>query len=232
MDSWSCYGFLIILSYPLVIGILFGVSYYIYNKFFIEGDRLFNRHQFYLYLLFLFIFFIAIFFISTKDGAINKIGIGLRFDIAQIMLLIIAMISGIGIYYIEKYLTDIIQKYLGQTRFLTKNTPSTNNKTSHLARDSQILTSLNILSILISFCEEFIWRGYLITILREKMHIWYAVGLSSIMFGINHYYFGISPIISKSFTGVLLGGMYIFSGTIWVPFLTHTVFNIYVWKKS
>lgn len=228
MDKWSMIGLIIILFYPLTIGMLFGISYFIYNSFFINGNRLFGRHQSYLYLVFLFIFFIIILYISIKSGTINKIGMFPNLERLYIAFFIISIVLGIVIYHIEKSLTVIVKKYMGNIKFLITNIQSISEK----QYGRQYLGVLIFLSILISFCEEFIWRGYLIMILKDNISVWGAILLSSLAFGINHYYFGILPVILKSLTGVFLGILYIITdNNIWAPFLTHSVFNIYLWLK-
>jgi len=227
MDKLSLYVLILIISYPFIVGILFSLSYFIYLILYsTKGSNYFNKHQFFLYTLFLSIFFITIFFLSLKIGIFSKMGIIIKIDSIKIMFFIISIIVGIGIYEVERILSIFIQK------FIRNNLSFLSIKNHNKQKVFHAFYIMILLSIIISFCEEFIWRSYLITYLKDVITIWPALILSSILFGINHYYFGVQAIILKSVTGIILGILYLTSGNVWSPFLTHTVFNIYVCKKG
>jgi membrane protease YdiL (CAAX protease family) len=81
--------------------------------------------------------------------------------------------------------------------------------------------------VLVAFLEEFIFRGFLMSELAR----WLGKGpggtalnllLSSILFGIAHWYQGKSGALSTGFIGLLIGLIFIVGGyNLWLPILTH-----------
>jgi membrane protease YdiL (CAAX protease family) len=81
--------------------------------------------------------------------------------------------------------------------------------------------------VLVAFLEELVFRGYLMTQLSLVFGgNWLAAMLSllisSIVFGLAHWYQGRSGALSTGLLGVILGGLFIWSGNnLWLPILTH-----------
>jgi len=81
--------------------------------------------------------------------------------------------------------------------------------------------------VLVAFLEEFIFRGFLMS----EMAGWLGKGLvgtainlllSSILFGIAHWYQGKSGALSTGFIGLFIGLIFIVGGyNLWLPILTH-----------
>lgn len=229
MNHWVWYGIIVVLSYPFVVGFLFATSAFIYTRLYPRnGHLLFTRRQSYLYCFFLFAFFIVLLFISVRGSISDKVGLVFKPSILQIVLILLSPLLGVALYYMERCFSLFIQRYLGNLPFLILNTPLADS-----AGRFPNLKILVVLSVLISFCEEFIWRGYLITTLKDSVGLGLgnALTISSILFGINHCYFGLQAILIKSLSGMVLGMTYLLSGNIWAPFLAHTAFNINVWRK-
>jgi len=81
--------------------------------------------------------------------------------------------------------------------------------------------------VLVAFAEEVIFRGYIMgeiaaLIGASKPALAINVILSSILFGLAHWYQGKSGALSTGIVGALLGVMFIASGfNLWLPILTH-----------
>jgi len=89
------------------------------------------------------------------------------------------------------------------------------------------LMSLASVYLVSSFAEEVIYRGFMITRLREsfgsgKVSIMVAVLCSSMVFGLVHSEWGIAGMVQASFMGIALGVSYLaFSRNLWVTILAH-----------
>jgi len=88
-------------------------------------------------------------------------------------------------------------------------------------------------SMLVGVAEEFVSRGVVFG-LCERANVWWAVGVSSVSFGSLHFMnlrggadFGgvVVLVITAACFGVLMAGMMVFSGTIWVPVVVHGLYN-------
>ena len=62
------------------------------------------------------------------------------------------------------------------------------------------------LSVTAGFCEEVIYRGFLIAVLSAVMNTWWAVLLSSALFGLAHAYQGPKGIVKAAVVGLVLAG--------------------------
>lgn len=88
------------------------------------------------------------------------------------------------------------------------------------------LVRFNLLSITAGIVEEILWRGFLIWYLSQIMPLWTAALLSSIGFGLAHAYQGWVQLPKITLVGAVLAGLYILSGSIWLPMLLHASVDI------
>ncbi|WKK77757.2 type II CAAX endopeptidase family protein [Marivirga salinae] len=96
---------------------------------------------------------------------------------------------------------------------------------------------INYLSVLLigwvvgGFIEEILFRGYLITRLSklfqiEKAGNWFAIILTSLVFGFSHLYQGWSGVISTGLISIIFGFIFIqHRKVIWYTILTHGFIN-------
>lgn len=113
----------------------------------------------------------------------------------------------------------------------------TKSTTDHSSFDSLRGNLMNLLLILMGvwvvvvFLEEIIFRGYMMGDIAELIgtsNVALAVNLvlTSILFGLAHWYQGRSGALSTGIIGTLLGVLFIASGfNIWLPILTHGVID-------
>src|SRR5215467_7301847 len=80
----------------------------------------------------------------------------------------------------------------------------------------QALVGLVIVWTFASFGEEMSYRGYLLTraadvLGRSALAYWVAMILVSVLFGFGHYYKGASGVLDSTFSGLVLGTVYLLS---------------------
>jgi uncharacterized protein len=82
------------------------------------------------------------------------------------------------------------------------------------------------LSITAGFCEEFIFRGYLIWALRQWVSWWAAAAISAILFAAGHSYQGMSGILRTGILGAVLTLVLAISGSLWPGIMLHALIDI------
>lgn len=82
------------------------------------------------------------------------------------------------------------------------------------------------LSIAAGFCEELLFRGFLITWMAGFVGAVPALLLSSAAFGISHGYQGATGILKTGLAGAILGGLFLVTGSIWPGVILHIVLDI------
>lgn len=78
------------------------------------------------------------------------------------------------------------------------------------------------------FCEEILWRGFLIITLQSffNLDLIVAIFISSISFGMNHYYLGTKGLLINILNGIIFSVIFIVADGVIYSFITHTVYNI------
>jgi hypothetical protein len=91
------------------------------------------------------------------------------------------------------------------------------------------LRSLAIVWIFAGFGEELGYRGYLLPRAaelgnRSKLAYIAAMFYVAVLFGLAHFYKGPAGVMDSTYSGLVLGGVYLFSGrNLWAPILAHGV---------
>jgi uncharacterized protein len=91
------------------------------------------------------------------------------------------------------------------------------------------LRNLAIVWIFAAFGEEIGYRGYLITRAadlgnRSKLAYVAAMLYVAVLFGLGHVYKGPPGIVDSTYSGLVLGGIYLLSGrNLWIPILAHGI---------
>lgn len=100
-------------------------------------------------------------------------------------------------------------------------------KESKAALIQLILVSWLIAAVL----EEVIFRGFMLTVLRDLLGgagtaTWVAVLLTSLVFGLSHWYQGRSGAMSTAIIAVMLGALFVAGGfNLWLPVIAHGVID-------
>lgn len=86
---------------------------------------------------------------------------------------------------------------------------------------------------LVAGVEEFLWRGYLISVLTTDvgLSVAGAVLVSAALFGSIHAYFGVRNVLLKTFDGAVWGLLLIGTSSLLGPFISHATFQYFVWRR-
>jgi len=96
-----------------------------------------------------------------------------------------------------------------------------------LPRSQGELFLFTLFAITAGFCEELLYRGFLIPYIEAFSNKGAAVLLSSVFFGLSHaYYQGWDRALSTGGMGVVFAGLYIFSGSLWLPIILHAFMDM------
>ena len=84
-----------------------------------------------------------------------------------------------------------------------------------------------LFTLFIGFYEEFIFRGFLITRLKVIFkNIWFALFISSVIFGLIHFYEGAFAMFQIFTVAIVLGTVFILRKSLIAPILIHWSFNL------
>jgi uncharacterized protein len=92
-----------------------------------------------------------------------------------------------------------------------------------------MLTSLALVWTFAAFGEEMSYRGYLLTRAadigrRSPTAYWLGMIAVAVLFGFGHYYKGPAGVADSTYSGLVLGGVYLLSGrNLWTAILAHGI---------
>jgi hypothetical protein len=82
------------------------------------------------------------------------------------------------------------------------------------------------LSISAGFCEELIFRGYLIWIFQPLLGMWGAAALSVVVFALGHGYEGVKNVLIVGIVGCALTAVVILFGSLWPAIVIHALVDL------
>jgi uncharacterized protein len=82
------------------------------------------------------------------------------------------------------------------------------------------------LSMTAGFCEEFIFRGYLIWAFQSVLGLWVSAALSVVVFALAHSYQGVKGILGTGAVGLLFTVVVLASGSLWPAIVLHALVDI------
>lgn len=110
----------------------------------------------------------------------------------------------------------------------------TDSKMEEVAQSSRLLHQQSLALVLFVFaitpavCEEFLFRGFVLSSLRRYSAAW-AVAISAVVFGLMHVLTSnvlvVERFLPTTFMGVVLGVVAVRTGTIWPGMLLHALHN-------
>ncbi|GAC06402.1 CPBP family intramembrane glutamic endopeptidase [Paraglaciecola chathamensis] len=83
------------------------------------------------------------------------------------------------------------------------------------------------LSLSAGICEELLFRGFLWQLLTPILGLWPALLLSSILFGVAHYYQGWPHVLRTGVMGIALGLVLWLTESIWIAIALHALIDMY-----
>lgn len=85
---------------------------------------------------------------------------------------------------------------------------------------------LNWVSITAGIVEETVYRGFALWYFFHYMPAWAAVIVTSLVFGLAHSYQGPAGMARVSLVGLALAGLYLLSGSLWLPIVAHAILDL------
>jgi membrane protease YdiL (CAAX protease family) len=91
-----------------------------------------------------------------------------------------------------------------------------------------------LISLSAGICEEIVFRGFLMQYFGGQLHHFWSMGmtsawlLSSVLFGLGHYYQGRAGIVRTGLVGALMGLLAILSGNLLLPIIMHAIVDMAV----
>jgi membrane protease YdiL (CAAX protease family) len=147
--------------------------------------------------------------------------LGLRRPTSWRSTLLLGIVIGVGYQYFSLY---ILEPLIAR---LTGNLPDVSQFAPLIGNTFFLVMSLLVSWTLAGFGEELVFRGYLMNrvadLVGSNRSGWLiSLIVVSILFGITHFYQGISGIIVITLHGLLLGALYLATGrNLWVPIIAH-----------
>jgi uncharacterized protein len=84
-----------------------------------------------------------------------------------------------------------------------------------------------VVALTAGFCEEFLYRGWLLNVTGAALHsVWLGLLISSIFFGFAHLYLGRTGMISAGVFGAVFGLIYIASHTLLPGQILHALLDL------
>jgi membrane protease YdiL (CAAX protease family) len=78
-------------------------------------------------------------------------------------------------------------------------------------------------SLTAGFCEELLFRGFLIWVLRPLVGLWLAALLSALLFGAAHAYQGLAGVIRTGLFGLVFTAIVLLTRSLWPAIVLHAV---------
>ena len=85
---------------------------------------------------------------------------------------------------------------------------------------------LNWVSVTAGIVEETIYRGFALWYFFHYMPVWAAVIVTSLVFALAHSYQGAAGMARVSLVGLALAGLYLLSGSLWLPIVAHAILDL------
>jgi membrane protease YdiL (CAAX protease family) len=85
--------------------------------------------------------------------------------------------------------------------------------------------------VVVGFCEEILFRGFLIRYLHDLplgLGLLGAILVAAAIFGIDHGYQGWKGILGTGVLALLMTALFFATGTLWLPILAHTLLDLRV----
>lgn len=95
-----------------------------------------------------------------------------------------------------------------------------------LPRNGNELGRFYWLSLTAGIVEETLWRGFMMWYLSQFLPLWAAAVIGTVGFGIAHAYQGIANLPKVTLAGAVLVGLYLLTGSLWLPIVLHAATDV------
>jgi membrane protease YdiL (CAAX protease family) len=168
-------------------------------------------------------FLLILAWISLWRRKLGWKGVGLKKPPSWIRTILLGILIGLGYQTLSLYLIEpAIARWIGHL-------PDVSQFQSLVGNLQLLLIWLVIAWTLAAFLEEMIFRGYLINRLndvfgRKSWPSFFALLISSMVFGIVHMYQDWSGVLVTGLFGFVFGAAYLIAGrNLWIPIIAHGV---------
>lgn len=86
-----------------------------------------------------------------------------------------------------------------------------------------------IVAVTAGVCEELVFRGFLIAVLAAVLPtapVWVCAMIAAVAFGLAHLYQGASGVVVTFGVGLILGGLYVLTGSLLAPVVVHALIDL------
>jgi membrane protease YdiL (CAAX protease family) len=109
---------------------------------------------------------------------------------------------------------------------LTKLKASLGDAAAILPTDERELWIFRALAVTAGVCEEILFRGYLIWYLVPLLGQWPGMFAGAALFGAAHFYQGTKGVLKTGFIGVVMGALYLATGSLVWPMVLHAAVDL------
>lgn len=92
-----------------------------------------------------------------------------------------------------------------------------------LPRTASELPAFFGVSVTAGFCEELLFRGFLVWVIQPHVGPWTAAVLSALVFGAAHAYQGLAGVIRTGLFGLVFAAIVLLTGSLWPAIVLHIV---------
>jgi membrane protease YdiL (CAAX protease family) len=226
--------FLLILGFPLVVGFVFGGWYAVAAA---TGRRL-GRPGILLYPVSLAVPLGAGLISTWNEPSLlgNSLLVprlpGYGTLLASVIIGAISVTAGVVLFYNEYYVARWALRFTNRSDRVRHALDGATHSIASATRRVP-LVSLLAATVPIVFAEEFLWRGYLIGYSTDVLSLQAGLSilLSSVSFGLNHYYLGVRNVLMKTVGGLVWGGLFFITSGLLAPIISHFTFNCLAWRR-
>lgn len=227
-------GFLLVIFFFAVAGLGYGLIYSIAGLISFGRPQVFmtlNKLGMHVYTVML---MLPLFFVFKGSASYENMGLALPklFNLNPVASLLISIvlgaIVGIVIYQGEELLAQGVGKLAEKREDLyPKKIMEGKSQSIMQTMPAGGFGAVAILGIVIVMAEEFLWRGFLQGYLMDTYALswWVALLVAAASFGLNHAYFGLRNVITKTLSGIIWGGLFLLTSSVLTSFVSHLVFN-------
>ena len=113
-----------------------------------------------------------------------------------------------------------------QAAMRTKVRPQVESLAWFLPRTPVELRRFTSLSVTAGICEELLCRGWFLALLAPWLPPVVTLIATSVFFGLGHWYQGKAGVVKTGITGLIMGTVYLVTGSLLVPMILHAVVDI------
>lgn len=168
--------------------------------------------------------FLALWAILRREGwTLPDIGWRSRGRHHLAVQLVLGLVAGAALYALDRFAIEPLSERICRAlHWSFSGIPRARLRPSRMRFLALVIAS----TLFTGVVEESVYRGYAIGILRQRLGAPAALIVTSLFFAVMHLgFFGAPGMIANGFDGLLLGGLFLWSGGILPPAIAHAFGN-------